>query len=492
MFNRITPENAGISSQKVTEYINYLERRGANTHGLMLLKGNNVFYEGYWAPFHKDFCHRMYSQTKSFVGIAICLLWEEGKLSLSDKIADHFRDKIKGSLHPYLENQTIEHMLTMSTAGQPGDWFANKIYDRTEFYFNYDGFRVPPGTRWCYDSAGSQVLSALVERLSGMELLEYLRFKLFNFMGTFKTAEILKTPNGDSWGDSALICTMEDIASFGRLLMQEGNWNGKQLIGAEYVKRATSALVDNHKNGADGILTHGYGYQIWRIAEDGFAFVGMGDQITLCLPKKDLMLVITSDNQGNPFVRHDIINGFFDLLVPFVGDEELPSNTEELTRLKDFTNGLKLKSAKGKPTSPLKEKINGVTFICDENKLGMKQFSFDFSEDEGKFNYINEQGEKTIPFGINKNVFGKFPQLGYSNDYGVLNTTDGFMYDDAASLRFSDDNKLTLIVQIIDRYFGNLSGLFAFNGDVATVYFSKTAEDFLNEYQGMFVAKVKK
>ena len=97
-----------------------------------------------------------------------------------------------------------------------------------------------------------------------------------------------------------------------------------------------------------------------------------------------------------------------------------------------------------------------------------------------------------IPFGINKNVFGKFPQLGYSNDYGVLNTTDGFMYDDAASLRFSDDNKLTLIVQIIDRYFGNLSGLFAFNGDVATVYFSKTAEDFLNEYQGMFVAKMKK
>ena len=491
MFNTITPEKAGIDSQKITEYIEYLERRGATTHGLMLLKGNNIFYEGYWAPFHKDFCHRMYSQTKSYVGIAIGLLLEEGKLSLSDKIADHFKDKIKTPLHPYLAELTIEQMLTMTSSGQPGDWFADKAFDRTEYYFNKNGFRRPAGTDWNYDSAGSQVLCALAERLSGMPLLDYLKLKLFNFMGTFKTAEILKTPNGDSWGDSALLCTLKDMASFGRLLMQGGNWNGKQLINADYVKKATSAVVDNHKNGFDSCLSHGYGYQIWKIAEDGFAFIGMGDQFTLCLPKKDLMLVITSDNQGNPFIRPDIINGFFDLIVPFVKNTELPENQGDFKNLSTLTKSLKLRSAKGKSDSPLKEIINEKTFICNENNLGIKQFSFNFVEDEGTFNYINEQGEKTIPFGINKNVFGKFPELGYSNDYGVLNTTDGFMYNDAVSLCFRDNNKLTLTVQIIDRYFGNFSALFSFNGNTATAAFTKTAEDFLNEYNGFIIAKAK-
>ncbi len=489
MFGRITPEKAGISSQKITEFIEYLERRGATTHGLMLLKGNDIFYEGYWAPFYKDFCHRMYSQTKSFVGIAIGLLLDEGKLSLSDKITDHFKDKIKAPLNPYLADLTIEQMLTMTTSGQPGDWFAQKAFDRTEFYFNVNGFRRPAGTDWCYDSAGSQVLSSLVERLSGMPLFDYLKLKLFNFTDTFKTAEILKTPNGDSWGDSALLCTLEDMASFGRLLMQGGNWNGKQLISSEYVKKATSAVVDNHRNGFVNCLSHGYGYQIWKIAEDGFAFIGMGDQLTLCLPKKDLMLVITSDNQGNPFVRPDIINGFFDLLVPFVNDTELPENKADFEKLCLLTNSLKLRSAKGKADSPLIEKINGKTFICDENKLDIKEFTFNFSSGEGTFNYVNKQGEKTIHFGINKNVFGKFPQLGYSNEYGVLNTTDGFMYNDAASLCFSDDNKLTLIVQIIDRYFGNFSAIFAFNDDYATANFVKTAEDFLKEYNGLVIAK---
>ena len=89
MFEKITPEAAGFSSEIVTEFIKKLEKRGAATHGLLFMKGDKIFAEGYWAPFHEEFCHRMYSQTKSFVGVAIGLLEEEGKLSLDDKIAGY-------------------------------------------------------------------------------------------------------------------------------------------------------------------------------------------------------------------------------------------------------------------------------------------------------------------------------------------------------------------------------------------------------------------
>ena len=93
MFEKITPEQAGISSKTVIKFIKKLEKRGAATHGVLFMKGDKIFTEAYWKPFHKDFIHRMYSQTKSFVGIAIGLLEEEGKLSLDDKIVDFVKNK---------------------------------------------------------------------------------------------------------------------------------------------------------------------------------------------------------------------------------------------------------------------------------------------------------------------------------------------------------------------------------------------------------------
>ena len=116
-------------------------------------------------------------------------------------------------------------------------------------------------------------------------------------------------------------------------------------------------------------------------------------------------------------------------------------------------------------------------------------FRFTFNGDEGMLEYVNAQGEKQLPFGMKKNVFAKFPQFGYSDEYGVTKTTNGFMYNDAASFAWLEDKKLILFVQIIDRYFGNFHAIFGFNGDIAHVRMGKTAEDFLQTYQGTFTAK---
>ena len=126
---------------------------------------------------------------------------EEGKLSLDDKISSYFPDKMDGVEIPYLEGQTIREMLMMTTIGGPTKWwFSAGDPDRTHLYFNTERHhKHPSGMLWEYDSSGSQVLSALVERLSGKKLLEYLKEKLFNKMGVFQTATILETPNGDSW-----------------------------------------------------------------------------------------------------------------------------------------------------------------------------------------------------------------------------------------------------------------------------------------------------
>ena len=134
------------------------------------------------------------------------------------------------------------------------------------------------------------------------------------------------------------------------------------------------------------------------------------------------------------------------------------------------------------------DKINGRIYIAAQNRTGITRFGYVFNGDgTGEFRYTNAQGDEVIPFGLCKNVFGKFPQLGYSDEYGGVRTTNGFMYDCAASAAFGLDNVLHLRVQIIDRYFGNMTATFAFRDDDVSVRMVKNAEDFLDEYHGTFV-----
>ena len=137
MFEKITPEEAGVSSAQVAEFISLLNRCGFAIHNVIMMKGDKIFAEYYWKPFHKDFVHRMYSQTKTHAAIAIGFLEQEGKLSLDDKLVDIFRDKITTPVPPSLEKQTIREMLTMSTVNGYRWWMQHPgEMDRTAMYLN--------------------------------------------------------------------------------------------------------------------------------------------------------------------------------------------------------------------------------------------------------------------------------------------------------------------------------------------------------------------
>ncbi len=489
MFERTTPESVGIASGNILKFVKKLEKRGSKTHGILLARYGKIIYESYYKPYNQDSLHRMYSQTKSYVSIAIGLLEAEGKLSLKDKIIKHFPDKLNTEIE-YLQDLTIEDMLLMSTAGGPIEWFSVEEKDRTKHYLSCPRETHPSGTLWSYDSTGSQVLSSLVERLSGKSLFDYLNENIFTHLGTFKNAKILKAPNGDSWGDSALICTLRDMYSVGQLLLQKGMHNGKQLIPSDYVERATSKLVDN-REAHESTYHKGYGYQIWRVIGEGFAFVGMGDQLTACFPN-GIVFCCACDNQGNGAIREIIFDALEEYILNTASDTPLLESQGAYSELERHAEARELYCLKGMELSPFIKSISGRTYICRPNKMGIKSLSLKFTkEDEGVFSYENEQGKKQIPFGINKNVFGNFPQYGYSQEYGRTKTTDGSTYKDAVSLCALEEKKLLMYVQIIDQYLGNLSIFFGFKGDELYATFEKTAEDFLNEYQGRLVAKQK-
>ncbi len=494
LFRKISPEQAGVPSRNVTRFIKSLDRWGVVTHGVVMMKGNDIFAEYYWDPFKEDTIHRMYSQTKSYVGVAIGLLLEDGKLSLDDKIVDHFPEKRDGELKKYIDTLTIRDMLTMSTCGENPRWFTYGDPDRTHLYINQAGGQLPGGMRYRYDSSGSQVLSSLVEKLSGQSLFDFMNDRIFRHLGTFKTATILKAPNGDSWGDSALVCTPRDMASFGRFVMNYGTWDGKRLMSEAYLREATSALVDNHEYDAfDGFYTQGYGYQIWRLPENAFAFNGMGMQLTVCLPDKDLIFVITADTQGYAASKALALSAFYEHIVDAMQDEPLPEDPEAYAEALALGDTLKLPVMSGATTSPFAKELDGKVYTCEKNGAGITRFYFTFNGDgTGEWHYTNAQGDKVLAFGLGKNVFSKFPQLGYSDEYGVTPTTNGFMYDCATSAAWGEERKLLVRVQVIDRYLGNMFAIFSFKGEYASITMRKNAEAFLEEYQGDWVATLEK
>lgn len=494
MFKNVTPESVGVKSEWIENFINHLQEKGIAMHDVLMMRGDKIFCEAYWKPFNKDFLHRQYSQTKSFVGVAIGLLEEEGKLKLDDKIVDYFKDKIDGEVSEYMARQTIRDMLTMQTCCVCPSWFSDPDKDRVRLYFNKVKVNREPGTIWDYDSAGSQVLSSLVERLSGKSMFEYLKEKIFDKIGAFENAYTLKIPTGEDWGDSAMICTPRDMLAFARFVLNYGTWKGERLMNEKYLKDATSALAYNNNKIHTNAHAVGYGYQIWRTTNNCFGFFGLGQQLTICNPDKDIIFVCNSDVQGAYYPYDVMINYYFDEVLKKVDSDVLPEDKKANEKLNKLIDGLELICAKGSEKVDIQDEINGKTYLATytENPTSLYKFKLIFDENGGgELHFANAQGDKVLPFKLNKNHFCKFPQLGYWDKVGTVPAGGDFMYDCAVSGAWMSDKRFQLYVQIIDKYMANCTFNFEFKDKtIASVLMTKSAEGFMNEYSNVAILKL--
>ena len=486
MFKTITPEQAGISSRAILNFVKTLEEYHLATHTILMARGNDIFAECYYAPFNKDFKHRMYSVSKSFVAVAIGLLEEEGKLSLDEKVIDHFPEMANNeNLNDLLKEQTIRDMLKMTTSHHTGcNRFSSGTKDRRECYFATSGERHT-GTIFNYDSPGSYMMNCIVEQITGKPFLEYMKDRFLRAAGFSEDAYCIQAPGGYSFGDSGVMCTGRDLLTFCRFVANYGTWDGVRYMNEDFLKTATTKLVDNSSCGFVSYGNYGYGYQIWKAPRDGFAFVGMGDQFAIYDPKTDFIFVINSDNQGNaPVSRAILYHCLYKDIVEKLGTP-LPEDPEAYKELTEYLSTRELYHYPSESISPFAEKISGVTYTMDENQMGIKTVRFDFAGDKGTMTYENEQGVKTLTLGFGHNEYQKFPQEGYS-DLIATYPEPGHMYDCAVSAAWTEEKKLHIKVQIIDKYFGVLDMVFGFkNEDLFSVQMVKTAEAFLDEYQGI-------
>jgi len=483
------PEEVGIHPSWIEEYVNTVNENRKMSHSFVMLRGGKVFAEGYWKPFHKDWKHRMYSASKSFVSAAIGMLADEGKIRLDDKIIDYFPDMIpEGGAHPWVAATTIRHMLMMATCNNGTVYIPEENHWLDAFFNPTRTPAAEPGTRFFYDTSATYTLCVLVERITGMPFLEYLKDKALRELGFSEDAWCIEAPDGYSWGGSGVVCTNRDLARFAMLFANGGNVAGRQYISREYVEAATSKQIENSNifEEKDVCKGHGYGYQIWRI-RDGYAFMGMGCQLALFVPKKDLIFTCNSFTLVEPDL-HDlyyrVAEYFFDKIADRVDadTDSIPMDDGAYRRLEAVLSGLELSTPEGEISSPMAEKVNGKEYILGENRMGMHSFRIEFHGSAGLLTYRTERGDKHFPFCLGRYADTFLPETHYSGKR--INTPKDAPYRCLNIAVWTAPDTLLLRTYVIDDYFGSMDARFTFAEDRVILHITKEAEWYLNEYPG--------
>ncbi|MDD5603250.1 MAG: serine hydrolase [Eubacteriales bacterium] len=494
---KVTPESAGIPSKAVTAFITRLKDKNLCLHSFIMIRHGKILAEGYYKPLSPDILHRMYSTSKSFLSVGVGILAGEGKISLDDRITQYFPDKTKGiNIHPWLEQTTIRDMLRMADShGGP-----TYNYDDPDFIATY--FEKPPnhipGKIFNYNTACTTTLTAMAERVAGMPLMDYLRPRLFDPTGFSKDAWCIKTPCGYSAFGTGVMCTSKDLARFALVCMNKGRWDGKQLIPEDYISAATSKQIDNSTASDDPEQSFGYGYQFWMTRHGGFACLGMGGQIAICLPDQDFILVTTADEQIYKSGHSIIYDALWDCIFPSLisGEGKLTPDKEAQTRLEERLKNLVMQLAGGiegdSAAACLSEKAQnhtGIEYAMNDNNARISRVKFEFEAGEGRFIYTNRTGDHILKFGFGRHVQQEFPETHYFGR--ILGTPSGKGYNTYGSGVWIGDNDLLLNFFAADDYFGTLRVHVVFGENDITLYMRKVAQWFMNEYQG-FMSGVRK
>lgn len=376
-FPRTTPEAVGIPSASVEWLLDRLEEGWTEPHGLMIMRHGKVCAEGWWAPYASGIRHGLQSHTKTYAATAVGIAYTEGLLKLTDRIVDIFADEISENPSENLKKLTVRDVLCMGcgmdTMPRPSkDWIREFLATPVNHV---------PGTTFMYNSTGSTFLGAIVRKLTGLGLHDYLKPRLFDKIGI--DAENLRwitMPDGMEIGGGGLFATTEDNLRLMKLYADGGVWEGERILAEDYVKLATSKQNDSATERAvnppaeDNFV--GYGFQIWMCRPKGvYRADGAMGQFTIVFPERDMLLAITENASGStggamPQKALDTIWEWLDSL-PRPETEILPEDPEASAHLARRMQMLALPAPRRSPESPLQEKINGSTYAVTDGYFAL-------------------------------------------------------------------------------------------------------------------------
>jgi CubicO group peptidase (beta-lactamase class C family) len=357
---RSRPEAQGVSSAAALSFIEAADQNIHSMNSFMLLRHGHVVAEGWWAPYDAASPHSLYSLSKSFTSTAVGLAIAEGKMRIDDEVLKFFPEDAPPEPKANLKAMRVSDLLRMSTghqdeprrtAAQP--WTRSFLAQPVPF---------KPGTHFLYNTSGTYMLSAIVQKATGQTVLDYLKPRLFEPLGidqpTWETS-----PQEISAGGFGLSIRTEDIARFGQLYLQKGKWQDKQLVPAAWVEAATARQTSNGSNPKSD-WDQGYGYQFWRCRHHAYRGDGAFGQYCIVLPEQDAVIAITSGVQD----MQAVLNLVWDKLLPAMKEGPLAADDVAWQKLQNRLKGLSLPPQEGTAT-PARVSAKKYLFPANDRKL---------------------------------------------------------------------------------------------------------------------------
>ena len=400
-----TPESQGVSSAAILKWIDACEKTfdagpAGALHGFVIVRHGKVIAEGSWKPFDTlNETHMLYSHSKSFTSSAIGFLADEGKVDLDERIVDIFSNDVPAKVSENLKQLRVRDLLTMNVGKKDhllrdgGDWVKE---------FLSKDFVRKPGSGFKYDSDATYMLAAIVEKKSGEKMMDYLKRKMFDKIGITK-AWTTYSPQDIPCGGWGMNMTTRELARFGQLYLNRGEWEGQCVLSPFWVDLATARHTwSGWQNigvkalGEGSDWEQGYGFQFWRCRHGAYRADGANGQYTVVMPKEDMVVSI---HAGLCDMQKEL-NLIWDYLLPAAKDAPLPENAAAQAALKNRIASLAIKPVFVGDGFDLA--VNSWSFELKENSRGFKSVRFDLKGSEIICTLVTRAGEQRFPAGSGK------------------------------------------------------------------------------------------
>jgi len=390
---RSSPEQQGISSSTILRFVEALEQI-SEVHSFMLLRHGSVVAEGWWSPYSKENPHMVFSLSKSFTSTAAGFAVNENLLSLDDTVLSFFPEEAPAQVSEHLEKMQVRHLLIMSSGHAVDTW--SDMVERSDGNWIKAFLAVPvqhtPDTHFLYNTGATYMLSAIVQKCTGMKLVDYLNQQFFETIG-IEDATWEESPQGIAAGGIGLNLKTEDIARFGQFYLQKGVWQGEQLLPEAWINDATSFQISN-SDGVQADWTQGYGYQFWCCRHNAYRGDGVFGQFCVVMPEQDAVFVMTGGM--DVFDMQEPLNLVWDILLPAMSSASLPDDTISHNNLVNKLDSLNIVPVEGETSSPVVSQVSGKIYGVDENELSIQSMIFNFTESACEITLKSDEVQETI------------------------------------------------------------------------------------------------
>jgi CubicO group peptidase (beta-lactamase class C family)/predicted glycoside hydrolase/deacetylase ChbG (UPF0249 family) len=448
---RSTPEMEGVSSEAITQFLEAVGKSKNEFHSFMMLRHGKVIAEGWWNPYRPDLKHTLYSCSKSFTATAVGFAVAEKRMTVNDKVMSFFPNDLPTTISPNLADLSVKDLLSMSAGQFPEPSYIAGRDTNWAKAFLATPIVNKPGSKFLYNSLCTYMLSAIVQKVTGEKIIDYLTPRLFQPLG-IEGMDWETDPLGINVGGWGLRLKTEDLAKFGQLFLQKGIWNGKQVLPAAWVEEASTLkiiqnpdLAQEKKDASD--WQQGYCYQMWRCRNNAFRADGAFGQYIIMMPDQDAVIAITSETGD----MQDELNLVWKHMLPAFQKDKLADDRTKATVLKQKLTTLALIPPAKAKISPIAAAISGKTFSLSPNTQYIQNMAFQFKGDVCEVSLKNNVDNYKLSFGAGQWIQGETAKLGPSLVGGAKNHFVGLPSSKVAgSYTWKSDSTLELVLRYID------------------------------------------